>query len=218
MSSDMHDESTGHDDLTVPSSARMTAQVKPTENAPEPSRLPGDAPWLLRQYFDEQMDLAAELVNRYPLLPLMTVIRFRKLDDNGKRGLVTLAAADGVATVRIESDTASGFVRFSFTYASMMTLHFRLDELSGMDRTHWLAEMRREQDGVAFLWGQARWEQDYLISTIRRGFASLFAFGRSGFEAGVRLTPDVKDKLLNWLDTAWKIDEPPQDTGKLLTW
>lgn len=218
MASNMHGDSTGHEDATIPSSNRTTAQIKPTESRAETVRLPGDAPWLLRQYYDEQVDLAAELVRRYPNHPLMTVIRLRKLDESTGRGMVTLATADGVATVSIESDPSSGFTELSFTYASMMSLRFSLNELSGMDRLHWLAEMRREVDGVAFLWGQARWEQDYLISTSRQGFTSLFAFGRSGIEAAVRMTPEIKDKLLSILDIAWKFDEPPQDTGKLLTW
>jgi hypothetical protein len=87
-----------------------------------------------------------------------------------------------------------------------------------MDRARWLELMRREAGGVAFLWGQARWEQDYVICVTRRKFASLYAFSHHGFEAAVRLTPDVSQQLLDWLERFWKSETTSGDAPNLLTW
>jgi hypothetical protein len=101
----------------------------------------------------------------------------------------------------------------------MLTLRFRQDDVSDVDRTRWLELMRREQGGLAFLWGPVRWEKDYIICVVRRYFTNLYAFSPHGFEAGVRMTPDVTRQLLNWLEKLWNIT-PPASTadGKILTW
>jgi hypothetical protein len=226
MSSDIPDDPTNREDMTLSSAAQRKAKTKPIEAPPlsdsqqmQASRLPANAPWLLRRFYEEQIDLAAELASRFASLPLMTVMRFRTLDAQTGRGMVTMSTADGLASVLIESDPASRFAHMAFSYGSMLTLRFYLDNLSQMDRAHWLEQMRRQQDTVTFLWGQARWEHDYIICSTRQKFVNLYAFSHNGFEAAVRLTPDAKTQLLNWLDDTWKSDaDPSEDTGKLLTW
>lgn len=224
MSSDNQDEPTNHDDLTISSTAKRVPKTKPVEvpsdsQQIQTSRLPASTPWLLRRFYEEQIDLAAELASRFSTVPLMSVVRFRPLDVATGRGMATLSTADGVASVLIESDPASRFVHLGFSYGSMLTLRFQLDNLSGMDRSHWLEQMRRQQDSVAFLWGQARWEHDYIICATRHQFVNLYAFSHSGFEGAVRLTPDAKILLLGWLEATWKSDTTPgEDSGKLLTW
>ena len=178
----------------------------------------GSAPVLLQQFFNDQIDLSAELATRFPSLPLMSVIRFRKLEGKSQRGVATLSTPDGVAAAVIDADATSGSIQLSFSYGSMMSLRFRMDELSSMDRSRWLELMRRDQGGVAFLWGQARWEQDYVICVTRRHFASIYAFSHHGFEAAVRLTPDVTKQLLDWLEKFWHSNAPGDEPPKLLTW
>jgi len=178
----------------------------------------GSAPVLLQQFFNDQIDLSAELATRFPSLPLMSVIRFRKLEGKTQRGVATLSTADGVASAVIDADATTGSIQLSFSYGSMMSLRFRMEELSSMDRSRWLELMRREGGGVAFLWGQARWEQDYVICVTRRHFASIYAFSHHGFEAAVRLTPDVSKQLLDWLEKFWSAASSGDQSPKLLTW
>jgi hypothetical protein len=219
MSSNLNDDPIPQDDPTIPSSARRTAQMKPPESSlGDMQRLQGDAPWLLRRFYEEQIDLAAELGSRFAGLPLMSVIRFRVLDAGSGRGMAVMATADGTASVLIEADPVARMTHLAFTYGSMLTLRFHLDKLTSRDRAHWLEQMTRQQDSLAFLWGQARWEQDYLICATRRNFVNLYAFSHNGFEAAIRLTPDIKMQLLSWLETTWKTDTASEDSGKLLTW
>jgi hypothetical protein len=100
----------------------------------------------------------------------------------------------------------------------MLTLRFRLDSLSDVDRSRWLELMRREQGGLAFLWGQSRWEHDYVICVVHKHFTNLYAFSNREFEAAIRLTPDVTKQMLDWLDANWKPGEAGDGTPKLLTW
>lgn len=178
--------------------------------------LPAGAPWLLQQHFTQQIDLGAELAFRYPSLPLLSVSRFRELDI--QHGVALLASADGVATVMIDADGKSGVVDIAFSYASNLSLHFRLDHLNNMDRSTWLERMRREKDDVGFLWGESRWEKDYAISILRKRFMNLFAFSAQGFSAAARLTPDVVVSFLNWLESIWKPEEGDTEPPQLLTW
>jgi hypothetical protein len=123
-----------------------------------------------------------------------------------------------VAAAVIDADASSGSIQLSFSYGSMMSMRFRMDELSSMDRSRWLELMRREGGGVAFLWGQARWEQDYVICVTRRHFASVYAFSYHGFEAAARLTPEVTKKLLDWLEKFWTVAAPGDEPPKMVTW
>ncbi len=226
MTTNIPDDPNKLDDMAQSAGPKRRTKTRPIEAPPlsdsqqmQVSRLPASAPWLLRRFYEEQIDLAAELASRFSILPLMTVIRFRTLDAATGRGMVTMSTADGIASVIIESDPASRFAHMAFSYGSMLTLRFYLDNLSKMDRAHWLEQMRRQQDSVSFLWGQARWEHDYIICSTRQKFVNLYAFSHNGFEAAVRLTPDIKTQLLDWLDTTWKSDtSTDEDTGKMLTW
>jgi hypothetical protein len=80
--------------------------------------------------------------------------------------------------------------------------------------------MRRDQGGLAFLWGPARWERDYLICIARRYFTNLYAFSANSFEASIRMTPKVTGQLLDWLDLFWTPEEDSEknEPPTLLTW
>lgn len=208
------------DDLTITS--RRSLPDLPIEDPSRPatiSRSTMNAPWLLQQHFAGKVDLAAELSNRYPTLPLMTLIKPKPAKGAHQPSLNTLAAPDGTATVLIEAMPNSHQFQLSYSLGSMLTFRFRMNDLTPVDCAHWLQLIHREQDGVAFLWGQARWEKDYLICTIRRQFACLYAFSPLGFEAGIRLTHEVKGELHDWLASIWNPDTASTGTTpNLLTW
>lgn len=177
------------------------------------------APWTLQQFFNGEIDLDVELTRRFPSMPMMSLIKFRALGTRQERSVATLSSQDGSATVTLDADKTTKIVQMSFTVNSMLTLRFALKDLSEMDRSRWLELMKREQGGLAFLWGSARWTQDYTICIARKYHTNLYAFSPSNFEAAVRLTPDVTHKLLSWLEDIWADDaldddEPPH----LLTW
>lgn len=189
---------------------------EPLQTGEDTPRLPpNNAPWLVQQHLTHRLDLGAELAFRYPALPLLSVSRFRPSES--QHGTALLATADGVAFLVIDVDGATGATVMSFSPAAAMTLHFRLDHLTALDRSTWLERMRREKDGVAFLWGQARWEQDYLISIQHKRFVSLYAFSQQ-FTAAVRLTPETAAKLFDWLNTIWTPDQGDTQPPQLLTW
>lgn len=178
-----------------------------------------DTPWALEQFFNGEIDLDAELAQRFPNMPLMSVISFRSMGNKNQRGVATISAQDGAAQMVIDVDSTSKITQASFTFGSMLTLRFRLDGLSDVDRTRWLELMRREQGGLAFLWGAARWEQDYVICVVRRYFSNFYAFSPRGYEAAIRMTPDVTKQLMGWLAGFWKPAPPAEsDSSKLLTW
>lgn len=203
-------------DMTLPSrmGQRPDSSLEPQGPAPRPA---APAPWLLQQHYAGGIDLVAELSSRYPSLPLMTVIRFRRSRTESQPAVAALSSADGNATVHIEAMPNSRLVQFAFTYSSMLTLRFQMESLSSMDCAHWLELIRREQDGIAFLWGQSRWEKDYLITVLLRRFACLYAFSRFGSEAGARLTHDVKNQLREWLAVIWS-EAPADSATQLLNW
>jgi hypothetical protein len=200
-----------HNALTVPSRESMGAELR----APL-----GNVPWTLEQFFKGKIDLDKELVMRFPNMPLMSVITFRSLGSNTHRGVATLSTADGGASLVVDA-TATGdrTLQFSFTYGSMLTLRFKLDTLSELDRSRWLDLMRRKQSGLTFLWGQARWEKDYVICVSRKHYTSLLAFSQNHFESAVRLTPNATKQLVDWIEGFWKALPPPEDESpQLLTW
>jgi hypothetical protein len=190
MSTETFDPQSLPDDATVSSRARAAA------------------PWLVQIGYRDRARLSAELLARYPTLPLLTVFRAYGLDDQSGRRSALLLSADGVASLRIEIETATRLLEFAFTHGPMLTLRFTLEGLSPIDRSTWLERMRQDSDDVNYLWGQSRWEHDYLICLVRRQasstFANFYAFSRHNFEAAVRLTPDARDHLLNWLEACWQ--------------
>jgi hypothetical protein len=204
-------KSPDHSALTVPNRDSVASELK----APL-----GNVPWTLEQFFKGKIDLDKELVMRFPNMPLMSVISFRSLGSNTHRGVATLSTADGGASLVVDA-TAMGnrTLQFSFTYGSMLTLRFKLDTLSELDRSRWLDLMRRKQSGLTFLWGQARWENDYVICVSRKHYTSLLAFSQNHFEAAVRITPNVTKQLVDWIEGFWKALPPPEDDSpQLLTW
>lgn len=203
----------------IPEPADTPTDSAPTAPRPNevPTRpLPPSAPWLLQQHFTHQIDLGAELAFRYPTLPIMSVSRFRNTDD--RRGIAYLSTADGMAALTLEADGRSGTVDVGFSFAATLTLHFRLDHLSGMDRANWLERMRRDKDGAAFLWGESRWEKDYAIAILHKRFVNLYAFSQHNFDAAARLTPDIAAKLIDWLGGLWLPDEGDTQPPPMLTW
>jgi hypothetical protein len=179
-----------------------------------------EPPWTLQQFFDGEIDLDAELSTRFQNMPMMTNIKFRDLGTHTNRGVATVATSDGSAQVVFDADKTTKVVQLSFTFGSMLTLRFTMRELSDMDRNRWLELMRRQEGGLAFLWGPSRWEEDYLICISRRYFTNLYAFSPNGFEAALRMTPDVIDKLLGWLEGYWHTDDDDKDDDEpqMLTW
>jgi hypothetical protein len=196
-----------------------TVIIEATERVPSEPETPAPPPWTLQQFFDGEIDLDVELASRFDNMPVMSTIRTRGLGTRSERGVATLATQDGGAQVIFDADAQSKTVQMSFTYGSMLTLRFKLGDLSDVDRSRWLELMQREQGGLAFLWGPSRWEKDYVICISRKYFTNFYAFSPHNFEAAVRMTPQVLKKLLAWLDGFWKQesdqdDEPP----KMLTW
>jgi hypothetical protein len=229
----MPDDPQDKHDVTAPSPSPLT--IVPDETPLEGDTLPleqlqpagspaiaitqsGSAPWALQQFFNGEIDLERELSTRFPNVPLMSTIRFRSLGAKSRRAAATLATQDGSASLMVEADGTTRVVQFSFSFGSMLTLRFRLDNLSDIDRSRWLELMRREKGGLAFLWGQARWESDYVICIVRKHFTNLYAFSNRDFESAVRLTPDITRQLLDWLEAMWKPDEPADGQPRLLTW
>ncbi len=200
---------------------RIEKTVLPADNSivESTAATPEAPPWTLQQFFNGEIDLDVELAKRFPSMPVMSTIKFRGLGTQTGRGVATLATQDGGASVVVDADAASKVIQLSFTFGSMLTLRFTMDNLTDMDRSRWLELMRREQGGMAFLWGAERWEHDYILCISRRYYTNMYAFSPHNFEAAIRLTPHVMKKLLDWLESFWdnrdhKDDEPPQ----LLTW
>ncbi len=182
---------------------------------------PKDPPWTLQQFFDDEIDLDVELATRFQNMPVMSVFKSRGLGSKAGRGVATISTPDGSAQVSFDADSTTKTVQVSFTFGSMLTLRFTLDTLTDANRDRWLALMRRQEGGLAFLWGPTRWESDYMISISRQYHTNLYAFSPNNFEAATRVTPEVRNKLLDWLDGFWKHednDEEQNDTPDLLTW
>lgn len=189
--------------------------IKPTDDALEPVPI-DDPPWTLQQFFNGEIDLESELSTRFSSMPVMSSIRFRGLGTRSTRGVAALATQDGAAQVTFDADKSSRVVQVSFTFGSMLTLRFVLRDL--VDRQRWLELMRRSEGGLAFLWGTARWENDYVICVSRRYYTNFYAFSPNGFEAAARFTPAVTKQLIDWLETYWSEDDQHDDTSPLLTW
>lgn len=207
--------------INVITRSAVVESNQPDEEQPAARRVPAVAtPWALEQFFNGEVDLDVELAQRFPNMPMMSVVSFREMGDKKRHGVASLTTQDGSASVHLDVDTKTRVMQMSFTFASMLTLRFILGELSDIDRRRWLDLMRRDQGGLAFLWGASRWETDYMVCVVRRYYTNLYAFSPNNFEAAVRLTPEVTGKLLKWLDQLWSVpntDDNPSD-DPLLTW
>lgn len=178
-----------------------------------------DVPVILQQFFDGDIDLDLELAGRFETMPVMSIFKSRTMGKNKRRGVATISTPDGSAQLIVDADRKTQMIQLSFTLGDMLTLRFTMDELGQMDKERWLELMRREQGGLAFLWGAARWEKDYLITVVRRYYTNLYAFSPTNFQAGIRLTPEVTENLLAWLEEFWQHDELEDDQPpQLLTW
>jgi hypothetical protein len=178
-----------------------------------------DPPWALEQFFNGEIDLDVELASRFSSTPLMSTIKVRSLGSSQDRTVAMMGTQDGSAQLFFDADRRTKVVQVSFTFASMLTLRFVLKDL--VDRSRWLELMRREEGGLAFLWGDARWTQDYVICIARKYYTNFYAFSPNGFEAAARMTPEITRKLLDWLDDIWQDDDEPEEGDEsppLLTW
>lgn len=203
-----------------PTQPIVSAKILSKQGGASLAKGANEPPWTLQQFFNGEIDLDVELARRFPNMPMMARIKFRTLGLKSGRRVATLESQDGAASVILDADPASKVVQMSFTFGSMITLRFNLLDLTDMDRKRWLELMRRQQGGLAFLWGPTRWMQDYMICITRKYHSNLYAFSPNNFEAAVRMTNDVTTQLIDWLEEFWKEarpsdeDEPPQ----LLTW
>jgi hypothetical protein len=178
-----------------------------------------DTPWTLQQFFNGEIDLDVELQKRFPAVPIVSAVKFRTLGSEAQRRVATLTATDGTASVIIDADVKSKQIQISFTYGSMLTLRYSLADLSDADRSRWLELMRREKGGLAFLWGPTRWQKDYLICISRQYATKIYAFSPNHFESAVRLSQDVMDEIVKWLDEIWRFQpKEDNDDAPLLTW
>lgn len=187
---------------------------------PEVMARPVEPPWTLQQFFNGQIDLDIELSKRYPTMPMLSLVQKRPLGDHPMRRVCTLSVQDGAASLILDADLTTRVVHFSFTLSSMLTLRFTFDGLSDADRRRWLELMRREEGGLAFLWGRHRWESDYLICIVRRHHTNLYAFSPAGFDAGIRLTAQASRQMIDWLHEVWTYEPPSEEPppSPMLTW
>jgi hypothetical protein len=179
---------------------------------------PQTTPWILRQFFNGEVDLDEELSQRFENMPVMSTIKIREMGEKSRRSVATMSAQDGAAQVILDVDRRSRSMQMTFTFGSMLTLRFGLYDLSHMDHQRWLNLMRRDQGGLAFLWGPSRWEKDYVICVSRRYFTNFYAFSPYGFESAVRMTPKVTQGLLEWLEEYWQPEDDSEGESPLLTW
>lgn len=161
------------------------------------------APAVLQRFFTGEVDLDTELSRRFNGAPLMSYISLRpKAPGASPRGTAEMMSQDNNAAVMVDVNKNTGVMELSFTLGAMLSLRFVLSNLPEIDRRRWLDLMRREQ-GVAFLWSRARWERDYMIFIVRKYNIRAYAFSPHGFEAAVRMTPEVLETFLGWLEGYW---------------
>lgn len=161
------------------------------------------APVVLQRFFTGEIDLDKELSRRFHGAPLLAYTSQRpKEPGKSPRGTVEMSSQDGSASLTADISRISGVIELNFTLGSMLSLQFELSNLPEVDRRRWLELMRSEQ-GIAFLWSRARWERDYMIFFVRKYSVRAYAFSARGFEAAVRMTPDVLEAFLNWLEAYW---------------
>jgi hypothetical protein len=88
----------------------------------------------------------------------------------------------------------------------MLSFRFHLDVVPLEERQDWV-ELLHRTSGITFLWTNRRWEQDFLIFVVREHFARVYAFSAQRFEASARITLDTLDKLLNWFEKHWLVED-----------
>jgi hypothetical protein len=191
------------------------------EQLPLEALPPTDDPsWPLQQYFDGEINMDVELSQRFKNVPVLTSTKFRTIGAQKEHGVATISAPDDSSWVVFDADKVSHIVQVSFTLSGMLSLRFTLEGLNDLDRARWIALMRREEGGLAFLWGPRRWEHDYVICIKRKYFTNIFAFSPGKFEAAARLTPEATQKWVDWLEKFWQTEplEENDDLPPILTW
>ena len=204
-------------EMTLPSRRRLTdsaSQMAAARRSAEGS--PMQAPPLLLQAFNGEIDLERELARRYPNMPLMTQFHRQMSGSRINRGAAAITPPDGAASLLVEVDSISRLAQFTFAWGGMIGLRFAPARLSDMDRQRWIELMRQPTGEPIYLWGQARWESDYLIFCTRRHFTSVYAFSQHHTEAAVRLTDEVMTALIDLLERLWKPAAP--ENPALSTW
>ena len=180
-------------------------------------------PTTLQPFFQEQVDLDQELVRRFPNMPLMSTIKFRDLYGDGRHGVATLASQDGAAHLVVDINSENAEIQFSFILGSMLSMRFHLVELSDLDRRAWLNNMETRVDDIVFLWGQSRWEKDYVICVPNHYYVNLLAFSAMNFEAAVRMSPTASKSLFEWMHAFWypgtrEEDAQSSSEGNVFDW
>lgn len=174
-----------------------------------------DAPIELRQFFTGETDLDDDLSQRYVNAALLSHARLVQLPGEPPRyrAVTILSSQDDSVSMNVDAfQDAAGAIRmdFTFTLLSTLTQRFALHGVPPVDARRWMELMRRDS-GITFLWTRARWEQPYFVFVVREHFARFHAFSPQGYEASVRLTPDMVTLLCNWLEAVWlsrAADEP----------
>lgn len=213
---DTHDSTGSIGDETIPARPAVAGRERPLAHLTPPD-LPGaNPPLLLRLFLDGEIDLDAELRQRFPSPPLLSTARFHS--PTARAGTALLAMQDGAAALLVEADRVTSAASFVFSFGSMLALRFTFDALSDADRARWLDQVRREDSGTAFLWGRDRWDSDYAIASVHRYFVTLYAFSPRGVEAAVRLTPDAVRQLVQWLAGYWAPPRAVPPADDLTTW
>ncbi|GAB4575976.1 MAG: hypothetical protein Kow0077_30160 [Anaerolineae bacterium] len=161
------------------------------------------APVVLQRFFTGEIDLDTELSRRFNGAPLLSYINLRPRNPGrSPRGTAEMISQDQGAALIVDINRITGVMELGFTLGAMLSLRFELSNLPEVDRRRWLDLMRREQ-GIAFLWSRARWERDYMIFIVRRYNIRAYAFSPNGYEAAVRMTPEVLTTFLDWLEGYW---------------
>ncbi|MGQ9909564.1 MAG: hypothetical protein ACUVS2_12080 [Candidatus Flexifilum sp.] len=183
-------------DFTIPS--RVLRREAPSAPPPRRTWEAGKEPptWLLAAMNGES-GLDRDWAARYPQMPLMTQIRF-------ETGMATLATQDGAAGMSVIVDAETRQLAVTYTLGGMLGLRFTTARLSDADRTRWIALMRQPGVEPIFLWGQARWETDFLIFSARTYYVNVYAYSPRGVEAAARLTVDVTRALVEWIAARWR--------------
>ncbi len=179
--------------------------VKELKDAGHHLNIRTKAPVELMEFFTGEIDLDTELAKRYAHAPLLSQGSFRPSKpgpDVKRKAVAILTSQDDSAMVTVDMFLETQALEITFTLGSMVSMRFTIGAIETGERQRWLELMRRNS-GIAFLWTKQRWEEDYLIFVVRENFARVYAFSPKRFEAAIRITPDIVDKLVDWLEAFW---------------
>ncbi len=212
-----------YDEIPVEELVRLTRQLteritnadrqrlaEELKNSEHQKSIQTNAPITLQQFFTGEIDLDTELAQRFLSAPLISSMSTnpKNIGVLTRRASAILTSQDGEAMLTFDLRLQTGHLEVIFTASSMLSFRFDLGQIQPSDRQRWLDLMRRKTGGIAFLWSRQRWENDYMIWVVREYFARLYAFSPKRFEAGVRMTPDVTEDLLSWLEKYWVQAKP----------